>query len=62
MGASPSKVESTNTDKDKKLKPCCACPETKKIRDTCIIEKGEAECGHLIEAHKACMRHLGFNI
>ena len=23
----------------KKLKPCCACPETKKIRDECIMEK-----------------------
>lgn len=27
-----------------------------------IIQKGEAECGELIEAHKACMRKLGFNI
>ncbi|KAG5283087.1 hypothetical protein AALO_G00038160 [Alosa alosa] len=25
----------------KPLKPCCACPETKKERDACIIEKGE---------------------
>ncbi|TDH06580.1 hypothetical protein EPR50_G00114790 [Perca flavescens] len=25
----------------KPLKPCCACPETKKVRDACIIEKGE---------------------
>ncbi|XP_076680746.1 cytochrome c oxidase copper chaperone COX17 [Andrena cerasifolii] len=47
---------------DKPLKPCCACPETKKIRDECIITKGEDHCGHLIEAHKACMRSLGFNI
>ena len=23
----------------KKLKPCCACPETKQPRDACIIEK-----------------------
>ncbi|KAK6315173.1 hypothetical protein J4Q44_G00147020 [Coregonus suidteri] len=23
----------------KPLKPCCACPETKKVRDVCIIEK-----------------------
>ena len=23
----------------KKLKPCCACPETKKVRDECIMEK-----------------------
>ncbi|CAG9773614.1 unnamed protein product [Ceutorhynchus assimilis] len=46
----------------KKLKPCCACPETKKVRDQCIIERGEEYCGDLIEAHKKCMRDLGFNI
>ena len=23
----------------KKLKPCCVCPETKKVRDECIMEK-----------------------
>ncbi|CAF4928591.1 unnamed protein product [Pieris macdunnoughi] len=45
-----------------KLKPCCACPETKRARDACIIEKGEEECGSLIEEHKACMRKMGFNI
>ncbi|XP_003226829.1 cytochrome c oxidase copper chaperone [Anolis carolinensis] len=44
------------------LKPCCACPETKRARDTCIIEKGEEHCGPLIEAHKECMRALGFKI
>jgi len=46
----------------KKLKPCCACPETKRPRDACIVEKGEENCGDLIEAHKACMRGLGFKI
>jgi len=46
----------------KKLKPCCACPETKRPRDACIMEKGEENCGELIEAHKACMRALGFKI
>ncbi|KAF2904206.1 hypothetical protein ILUMI_01967 [Ignelater luminosus] len=46
----------------KKLKPCCACPETKKARDACIIENGEENCKDLIEAHKACMRKMGFNI
>ncbi|XP_053201845.1 uncharacterized protein LOC128386789 [Panonychus citri] len=25
----------------KKLKPCCACPQTKQARDQCIIENGE---------------------
>lgn len=47
---------------EKKLKPCCACPETKKPRDECIMEKGEENCGDLIEAHKKCMRDLGFKI
>ncbi|CAG4951322.1 unnamed protein product [Colias eurytheme] len=45
-----------------KLKPCCACPETKRARDACIIERGEDECGALIEEHKACMRKMGFKI
>ncbi|XP_072737693.1 cytochrome c oxidase copper chaperone isoform X1 [Ciconia boyciana] len=49
-------------EEKKPLKPCCACPETKKARDACIIEKGEENCGHLIEAHKECMRALGFKI
>ncbi len=48
--------------KPNKLKPCCACPETKKVRDACIMENGEENCGELIEAHKRCMRELGFNI
>ncbi|RUS32221.1 hypothetical protein BC938DRAFT_475997 [Jimgerdemannia flammicorona] len=46
----------------KPLKPCCACPETKKPRDQCILERGEENCGDLIEAHKQCMRSLGFKI
>ncbi|KAK6485613.1 cytochrome c oxidase copper chaperone-like isoform X1 [Huso huso] len=57
--------ESTKTQdagEKKPLKPCCACPETKKIRDACIIEKGEESCKDLIEAHKDCMRSLGFKV
>ncbi|CAJ1079060.1 Cytochrome c oxidase copper chaperone [Xyrichtys novacula] len=49
-------------EQKKPLKPCCACPETKKVRDACIIEKGEDHCTELIEAHKDCMRALGFKI
>lgn len=45
-----------------KLKPCCACPETKKLRDACIVENGQENCQALIEAHLKCMRDLGFNI
>jgi len=48
--------------KKEKPKPCCACPETKKIRDLCVVEKGEENCSDEIEAHKKCMREMGFNI
>ncbi|XP_029937203.1 cytochrome c oxidase copper chaperone [Myripristis murdjan] len=51
-----------DSEQKKPLKPCCACPETKKVRDACIIEKGEENCTHLIEAHKECMRALGFKV
>ncbi|KAH9504695.1 Cytochrome c oxidase copper chaperone [Bulinus truncatus] len=27
-----------------KCKACCACPETKKARDECVIQKGEENC------------------
>ncbi|XP_051937359.1 cytochrome c oxidase copper chaperone [Hippocampus zosterae] len=50
------------SEQKKPLKACCACPETKKVRDACIIEKGEENCTELIEAHKECMRQLGFKI
>lgn len=54
--------EEKPAEQKKPLKPCCACPETKKVRDACIMEKGEENCGDLIEAHKKCMRDLGFRI
>jgi len=52
----------TNEEKKPKCKACCACPETKRVRDACIIEKGAENCTELIEAHKKCMRDMGFNI
>lgn len=45
-----------------KCKPCCACPDTRKARDMCIVERGEEECQDLIEAHRECMRKMGFKI
>lgn len=54
--------ENKPAEEPKKLKACCACPETKRIRDACIMENGEENCRHLIEAHKECMRKMGFNI
>ncbi|ORX89793.1 cytochrome C oxidase copper chaperone [Basidiobolus meristosporus CBS 931.73] len=47
---------------EKKLKPCCACPETKKARDQCVFENGEENCLKFIEAHKECLRSHGFKI
>lgn len=41
---------------------CCSCPETRKIRDECIREKGEDACKPFIEAHKACLRLEGFDV
>lgn len=54
---------SNDTIKEKpKCKACCACPETKKARDACIMDRGEENCSELIEKHKQCMRDMGFNI
>lgn len=49
-------------EEQKKLKPCCACPETKKARDECIIANGEEGCLKFIEAHKECLRQHGFKV
>ena len=54
--------DKTKSEKKPKCKACCACPETKQVRDACIIEKGQENCTELIEAHKKCMREMGFNI
>ncbi|KAK1582810.1 hypothetical protein Q3G72_018454 [Acer saccharum] len=45
-----------------KKKICCACPETKKLRDECIVENGEESCAKWIEAHRKCLRAEGFNV
>ena len=58
--ATATPVESTETKP--KCKPCCACPETKRIRDECVLLNGQENCSKEIEAHKACMRAAGFNI
>ncbi|VDP92554.1 unnamed protein product [Echinostoma caproni] len=46
----------------KPLKPCCACPDTRLIRDQCIMQYGEDNCLDYIEAHKECLRRLGFRV
>jgi cytochrome c oxidase assembly protein subunit 17 len=42
------------------LKPCCACPETRKARDECVLLKGEEDCHDYIEAHRSCLQSYGF--
>ncbi|CAA2985336.1 cytochrome c oxidase copper chaperone 2, partial [Olea europaea subsp. europaea] len=46
----------------KRKKICCACPETKRLRDECVVEHGEAACAKWIEAHIKCLRAEGFNV
>ncbi|XP_010535103.1 PREDICTED: cytochrome c oxidase copper chaperone 2-like [Tarenaya hassleriana] len=58
--------EPTNMVVEAETKPkkriCCACPETKKVRDECIVEHGESACTKWIEAHRMCLRAEGFNV
>ncbi|KAF9654054.1 cytochrome C oxidase copper chaperone [Thelephora ganbajun] len=48
------------------LKPCCACPDTKKARDACFLKydssESEDKCRELVQSHLACMRRLGFKV
>lgn len=52
----------TTPDTKPKKKICCACPDTKKLRDECVVEHGEAACSKWIEAHRKCLRAEGFNV
>ncbi|XVF18840.1 hypothetical protein REPUB_Repub11eG0057400 [Reevesia pubescens] len=45
-----------------KRKICCACSETKKLRDECIVEHGEEACTKWIEADRKCLQAEGFNV
>jgi cytochrome c oxidase assembly protein subunit 17 len=53
-----SKAKQTSED----LKPCCACPDTRKLRDDCVFLNGEDSCTEFIEKHKECLRSFGFKI
>lgn len=60
-----SAITKGNSEPAAKKKPCpacSACQETRKIRDACVFEKGEENCGDLIEAHKQCLRDHGMKI
>ena len=50
------------TPEGKKLKICCACPETRELRDSCIVEKGQENCVTQIHNHVECLRKLGFDM
>ncbi|XP_047336184.1 cytochrome c oxidase copper chaperone 1-like [Impatiens glandulifera] len=52
----------TVQDVKPKKKICCACPDTKKLRDECIVQHGEDACSKWIDAHKRCLRAEGFNV
>jgi cytochrome c oxidase assembly protein subunit 17 len=52
----------TTEKKGKEKKICCACPDTKRERDECVLMHGEEGCKDFIEAHKACLRKEGFKV
>lgn len=59
----PAVAESSNlASQSKPKKICCACPDTKKARDECMVLNGEDACKALIEAHKVCLRKEGFSV
>ena len=65
--ASTDKVEYAKTPEElaqgkPRCKSCCACPETRQLRDDCVAEKGIENCQPLIDAHNECMRLMGFNM
>lgn len=43
-------------------KICCSCPDTRRLRDLCMVEKGQEHCKEFIEAHNACLREEGFKL
>ncbi|KAK9103878.1 hypothetical protein Sjap_021132 [Stephania japonica] len=56
------KLDTPKSDSKPKKKICCACPDTKKLRDECIVEHGEEACSKWIDAHLQCLRKEGFNV
>ena len=61
----PAETNSSGADGEEKkptCKICCACPDTRKLRDECVVEHGEEQCADKIEAHKICLRAEGFKV
>ena len=44
MKNNKSKMNNSDQDKPKELRPCCACKETREIRDECLRIKDDQEC------------------
>jgi cytochrome c oxidase assembly protein subunit 17 len=42
--------------------PYLPAADTKKVRDACVVTKGEEFCKSEIDAHKACLREEGFSV
>lgn len=61
-GEASSKDGTQGEEKKPKCKACCACPETKRVRDACIVENGAENCQKEIQDHKKCMKEMGFDI
>ncbi|KAK4255807.1 hypothetical protein QN277_008755 [Acacia crassicarpa] len=61
-GSQQSQGSATGAESKPKKKICCACPDTKRLRDECIVEHGESACAKWIEAHRQCLRAEGFNV
>ena len=55
------KKESEPVKKVPTCKICCACPETKSVRDDCVIRRGEENCAEFVEAHLRCLVAEGFD-
>jgi cytochrome c oxidase assembly protein subunit 17 len=60
--ASPPSAPADDSEPKPKCRICCACPETRKVRDECVVELGEEQCADKIEAHKVCLRGEGFKV
>ena len=42
------------------MRPCCACPDTRRERDDCVLLRGEENCHEFIEKHRVCLQSYGF--
>ena len=40
----------------------CDSADTRKVRDACIVERGQDSCVKEIDAHKVCLRIDGFDV